>query len=52
MERAVKYLEIRIEQLMEEFAKNPSAENNLIFTKAINELHIVLEMLKRDLDRL
>ena len=49
MERAIKYLEIRIEQLMEEFAKNPSAENNLIFTKAINELYIVQEMLERHL---
>ena len=46
MNKILKYIEIRIDQLKEEFAKNPSAENNLIFTKAINELYIVKENLK------
>tara|TARA_B100002019_G_C21259891_1_gene596097 strand:- start:457 stop:609 length:153 start_codon:yes stop_codon:yes gene_type:complete len=49
MTKILKYIEIRIDQLKEEFAKNPSAENNLIFTKAINELYIVQEMLERHL---
>ena len=41
------YIKVRIEQLKEEFHKNPSGENNLIFTKAINELAVVLDYIER-----
>ena len=38
-----KYIKIRMKQLEEELEKNPSAENYLIFTKAIQELSLVLD---------
>jgi len=41
------YIKVRIEQLKDEFDKNPSSENNLIFTKAINELAVVLDYIER-----
>ena len=43
----IKYLEVRCEQLTEELDKNPSAENTMILGKAIAELSIVLDLLKR-----
>lgn len=45
--KAIKYLEIRIDQLNEELDKNSSDENKMIFAKAIDELYIVLDLLKR-----
>ena len=45
--KTTKYIEIRIDQLNEELSKNPSEENKMIFEKAIAELYIVLDMLKR-----
>ena len=44
----IKYVEVRIEQLKEEYAKNPSEENAMIFDKAVMELMTVLDLLKRD----
>ena len=46
--KAIKYLTIRIDQLNEEYQKNPTEENSLIFEKAIAELYIVLDLLKRE----
>ena len=43
----IKYLEVRIEQLKDEYAKNPSEENAMIFDKAVMELSMVLDLLKR-----
>ena len=34
----IKYVEVRIEQLKEEYSKNPSEENAMIFDKAVMEL--------------
>ena len=45
--KTTKYIEIRIDQLNEELAKNPSSENQMIIGKAVSELTIVLDMLKR-----
>ena len=45
--KTIKYIEIRIDQLNEELAKNPSEENTMIIGKAVSELTIVLDMLKR-----
>ena len=47
-QKAIKYLEIRITQLNEELDKNSSDENKMIFEKAIAELYIVLDLLKRE----
>ena len=44
----IKYIEVRIEQLKEEYSKNPSEENAMIFDKAVMELMTVLDLLKRD----
>ena len=44
----IKYVEVRIEQLKEEYEKNPSEENAMIFDKAVMELMTVLELLKCD----
>ena len=44
----IDYLEVRIEQLSEELKKNPTNGNDLIIGKAIAELTIVLELLKRN----
>ena len=44
----IKYIEVRIEQLKEEYEKNPSEENAMIFDKAVMELMTVLDLLKRD----
>tara|TARA_Y100001935_G_scaffold74901_1_gene62535 strand:- start:71 stop:271 length:201 start_codon:yes stop_codon:yes gene_type:complete len=43
----IDYVEVRIEQLKEEYAKNPSEENAMIFDKAVMELMTVLDLLKR-----
>jgi len=43
----IKYIEVRIEQLKEEYEKNPSEENAMIFDKAVMELSMVLDLLKR-----
>tara|TARA_Y100000589_G_scaffold308212_1_gene324541 strand:+ start:488 stop:679 length:192 start_codon:yes stop_codon:yes gene_type:complete len=43
----IDYIEVRIEQLKEEYAKNPSEENAMIFDKAVMELMTVLDLLKR-----
>ena len=45
--KTTKYIEIRIDQLNEELSKNPSEENTMIIGKAVSELTIVLDMLKR-----
>ena len=47
-QKAIKYCKIRIDQLNEEYQKNPSEENSLIFEKAIAELYILLDLLKRE----
>ena len=47
-QKAIKYCEIRITQLNEELDKNSSDENKMIFEKAIAELYIVLDLLKRE----
>ena len=44
----IKYVEVRIEQLKEEYSKNPSEENAMIFDKAVMDLMTVLDLLKRD----
>ena len=44
----IDYLEVRIDQLTEELKKNPMNGNDLILGKAIAELTIVLELLKRN----
>ena len=44
----VKYLEVRIQMLNEELMKNPTNGNDLILNKAISELSIVLDLLKRN----
>ena len=46
--KLIKYLEIRLEQLTEELNKNDTNGNDLILGKAIAELGIVLDMVKRD----
>lgn len=44
---AERYIEIRITSLEQELAKNPSEENTMILGKAISELSLVLDLLKR-----
>ena len=44
----IKYLEVRIQMLNEELMKNPTNGNDLILNKAISELSIVLDLLKRN----
>ena len=44
----IHYLEVRIDQLTEELKKNPMNGNDLILGKAIAELTIVLDLLKRN----
>ena len=44
----IDYLEVRISQLTEELEKNSSNGNDLILGKAIAELTIVLDLLKRN----
>ena len=44
----IDYLEVRIDQLEEELKKNPTNGNDLIIGKAIAELTIVLDLLKRN----
>jgi len=44
----IDYLEVRIDQLEEELKKNPTNGNDLIIGKAIAELSIVLDLLKRN----
>ena len=44
----IKYLEIRIQMLNEELVKNPTNGNDLILNKAISELSIVLDLLRRN----
>ena len=46
--KAIKYISIRVDQLEQELKKNPSEENTMIIGKAIAELIIVLDLLKRD----
>ena len=46
--KAIKFIEVRITQLNEEYQKNPSEENSMIFEKAIAELYVVLDLLKRE----
>jgi len=44
----IQYLRVRIDQLEEELAKNSSNGNDLIIGKAVSELSIVLDLLKRE----
>lgn len=44
----IDYLQVRIDQLLEELSKNPSEENQMIIGKATSELTIVLDLLKRE----
>jgi len=44
----IDYLEVRIDQLTEELKKNATNGNELILGKAIAELTIVLDLLKRN----
>lgn len=48
MHKVQKYLQIRVEQLIEELNKNHSQENTLILGKAIEELNTVLDLVKRE----
>lgn len=50
MNNTVKYIEMRIEMLKEELAKNPSDENTLIINHSIGELTMVLQLLKKRMD--
>ena len=49
MNKTLRYLRIRIEQLREELAKNTSNGNDLILGKAIAELETVEDLVKREL---
>lgn len=44
----IDYITVRIDQLTEELSKNPSSENEMIIGKAVSELSIVLDLLKRE----
>ena len=44
----IQYLTVRMTQLTEELDKNPSSENQMIIGKAVSELSIVLDLLKRE----
>ncbi|OUX04071.1 MAG: hypothetical protein CBE00_13230 [Planctomycetaceae bacterium TMED240] len=48
MDKTIKYISIRIEDLREELAKNSSNGNDLIIEKSIAELEVVLNLLKRE----
>ncbi len=48
MDKTIKYIGIRIEQLREELEKNSSNGNDLIIEKSIAELEVVLNLLKRE----
>jgi len=48
MDKTIKYIGIRIEQLQEELEKNSSNGNDLIIEKSIAELEVVLNLLKRE----
>jgi len=47
MNNTIKYIEMRLEMLREELAKNPSDENTLIINHSIGELTMVLQLLKK-----
>ena len=47
MNNTIKYIEMRMEMLREELAKNPSDENKLIINHSIGELTMVLQLLKK-----
>ena len=49
MNKTLKYLRIRIDQLREELAKNSSNGNDLILSKAISELETVEDLVRREL---
>ena len=49
MNKTLKYLRIRIDQLREELDKNSSNGNDLILSKAISELETVEDLVKREL---
>ena len=49
MNKTLKYLRIRIDQLREELAKNPRNGNDLILSKAISELETVEDLVRREL---
>ena len=44
----IQYITVRIDQLTDELRKNPRNGNDLILGKAIAELDIVLNLLKRE----
>jgi hypothetical protein len=46
-EQVIKYIEMRISDLEDELAKNPSEENKLIINHGIGELRMVLQMLRK-----
>lgn len=48
MNKVIKYIDVRIEQLNEERAKNEDPMTQLVMDKAIFELDTVCEMLKRE----
>ncbi len=48
MDKTIKYIGIRIDQLQEELEKNSSNGNDLIIEKSIAELEVVLNLLKRE----
>ena len=48
MDKVQKYVEIRIQQLEEELAKNNTNGNDLILGKAIAELSEVRDLIKRE----
>ena len=44
----IKYIAVRIDNLLEERAKNDSSDTHMIIDKSIAELSIVLDLLKRN----
>ena len=44
----IKYIAVRIEQLRTELTKNSNEDTQLILSKAIYELELVLDLLKRN----
>lgn len=46
--KTAEYIQVRIDMLREELAKNPSEENTLIINHSIGELTMVLQLLKKE----
>ena len=46
-EEVIKYIEMRIKDLGDELAKNPTNENKLIINHGIGELKLVLQLMRK-----